>query len=96
MKTTSVKTDRDDGSFSIISRTECQEAVSEGQCVKQTRDMSEKSYCFYAHERKHKVKMMSGNLLIFFKLRKQVGPNRCSICISNTFVKINEIIIIFI
>ncbi len=28
----------DDGSFSIISLTECQEALSEGQCVKQTRD----------------------------------------------------------
>ncbi len=30
MKTAPVKTDRDDGSFSIISLTECQEALSEG------------------------------------------------------------------
>ncbi len=33
-----VKTGRDDGSFSIISLTECQEALSEGQFGKQTRD----------------------------------------------------------
>ncbi len=38
MKTATVKTDRDNGSFSIISLTECQEALSEGQFGKQTRD----------------------------------------------------------
>ncbi len=34
MKTASVKTDRDNGIFSIISLTEFQEALSEGKCVK--------------------------------------------------------------
>ncbi len=38
MKTVSVKTEIDTGSFSIISLTECQEALSEGQFVKQMRD----------------------------------------------------------
>ncbi len=38
MKAAPLKTDRDDGSFSIISLTECQEALSEGQFGKQTRD----------------------------------------------------------
>ncbi len=37
MKTALVKTDRDNGSFSIISLTECQEALSERQFGKQTR-----------------------------------------------------------
>ncbi len=33
-----MKTDRDNGSFSIISLTECQEALSERHLGKQTRD----------------------------------------------------------
>ncbi len=37
MKTAPVKTERDNGSFSIISLTECLEALSEGQFGKQTR-----------------------------------------------------------
>ncbi len=37
MKTAPLKTDRDNGGFSIISLTECQEALSEGQFVKQKR-----------------------------------------------------------
>ncbi len=36
MKTAPVKTDRDNGSFSIISFTKCQEALSERQFGKQT------------------------------------------------------------
>lgn len=38
MKAAPVKTGRDDSSFSIISLTECQEALSEGQFGKQTHD----------------------------------------------------------
>ncbi len=38
MKTAPVKTDRDNGSFSIISLTECQKDLSEGQFGKQTCD----------------------------------------------------------
>ncbi len=38
MKTAPVKTNRDNGSFSIISLTECKEALSEGQFGKQTCD----------------------------------------------------------
>ncbi len=67
MKKSPVKIDRDNGSFSIISLTECQEAFSERQFGKQKRDsyfvwswrLRTKRWYWFLH--------VLGTLLIFYQ-----------------------------